>query len=92
MSHSVWTAPPLEITMQTVPVPARLVITWLALLPLVLFAQFAVRGVTDGWPWPLVTALVMTLVVPLASLLAIPALTRAYVRYIRAPRGGGAGR
>lgn len=78
--------------MQTIPVPARLVITWLALLPLVLLAQLAVREVADGWPWPLVTALVMTLVVPLASLVTIPALTRAYVRYVRAPRGGGAGR
>lgn len=75
--------------MAPVPVLARLVITWLAIFPLVVLAQFALRAPTDDWPWPLVTALIMAFVVPPAALGTIPALTRVYIRLTGARRHSG---
>ncbi|MGM1016680.1 MAG: hypothetical protein ACQEW8_03975 [Actinomycetota bacterium] len=60
-------------------------ITWLAILPLVTLFRFLLAPLVGGWPDLLQTALVMTLVVPVAVLWAVPLLTRAYLRLRREP-------
>lgn len=65
--------------MTPIPLPARLAVTWLAIFPLVAIAQAILQPLLAGWPPLLVTAVVMTAVVPIAVMWAVPALSRAYV-------------
>ncbi|GAA2835363.1 hypothetical protein FB468_2316 [Leucobacter komagatae] len=65
--------------MTPIPLPARLAVTWLAIFPLVAIAQAILQPLLAGWPPLLVTAAVMTVVVPIAVTWAVPALSRAYV-------------
>ncbi len=71
--------------MHPLPLPVRVVLAWVAIYPLVLLAQIVLRPVVGAWPGPAGTALVMALVVPVAVLWAVPALTRTYLR-LRAHR------
>ncbi|MCS3428864.1 hypothetical protein [Leucobacter aridicollis] len=65
--------------MTQIPLLARLVITWLAIFPLVAAAQVVLQPLLAGVPQLLVTAVVMTAVVPVAVTWAVPALSRAYL-------------
>ncbi|UTX53257.1 hypothetical protein [Leucobacter aridicollis] len=65
--------------MPPIPLAARLVITWLAIFPLVAIAQAILQPLLADWPQLLVTAAVMTVVVPAAVTVAVPALSRAYL-------------
>ena len=55
---------------------------------LLIVARALLRPLVDGWPDVAATALLMAVVVPVAVLVAVPALTRAYtaLRGSRAPR------
>lgn len=66
--------------MPTPPLPIRMVITWLAIFPLVALAQALLRPLLAGWPDLLVTAIVMSVVVPIAVTWAVPFLGRCYGR------------
>lgn len=66
--------------MNPLPLPARMVVTWLAIFPLVVLAQFLLGPVVVGWPPVFATALTMGLVVPIAVIWAVPLLSRWYAR------------
>jgi antibiotic biosynthesis monooxygenase (ABM) superfamily enzyme len=70
-------------------VHARVVITWLAIFPLVAIGMMLMAPFTESWH-PVLRAFVLTLVVvPLAVYLVVPKLIRAYVGLRRrAPRSG----
>lgn len=74
--------------MRPLPLLPRIAVTWLAIFPLVVVARALLRPLVDGWPDVAATALLMAVVVPVAVLVAVPALTRAYtaLRGSRAPR------
>ncbi|MBY0688663.1 hypothetical protein [Microbacterium marinilacus] len=72
-----------------VPVLPRIVITWLAIFPLVVVCRLLVTPLLPGWPDLAQTAIVMAVVVPVAVLWAVPLLTRGYVRLTRASVGKG---
>lgn len=69
--------------MHPLPLPARLAITWLAIFPLVSLAQWLLRPLLAGWPELLVTAAVVTVVVPIAVTVVVPTLTRLYTAATR---------
>lgn len=62
--------------MRPLPRPLQALITWVAILPLVLIVSMLATPVTVGWPDSLRTALVITVVVPLAVFWAVPMLAR----------------
>lgn len=66
--------------MRPLPRPLQALITWMAILPLVLVVSTSVAPFTAGWPDPLRTALVITVVVPLAVFWAVPTLAKAAQR------------
>jgi antibiotic biosynthesis monooxygenase (ABM) superfamily enzyme len=65
---------------QPLPLPVRIALTWVAIFPLVLLAQYALRPLVQAWPLPLATALTMGVVVPVAVIWAVPLLSRWYAR------------
>ena len=64
--------------MKPLPLPARLLVTWLAIFPLVVIVQFLLDFLVGTWPPLLMTALTLALVVPIALLWAVPLLSRWY--------------
>ncbi|MEH3088829.1 MAG: hypothetical protein PGN24_04225 [Microbacterium arborescens] len=66
--------------MRPLPRPLQALVTWTAILPLVLSISAVVTPLTTGWPDPLRMTLVITLVVPLAVFWAVPLLARATQR------------
>lgn len=62
--------------MRPLPRPLQALATWVAILPLVLGTSAAVEPLTPGWPDPVRTALVITIVVPVAVFAAVPMLAR----------------
>lgn len=73
--------------MPSLALPWRMLVTWLAIYPLVVIAQALVRPVTGGWPPALVTAVVMALVIPVAMLGAVPVLMRLASTVLSSGRG-----
>ncbi len=68
-------------------VHVRVVITWIAIFPLVAMASLAIAPVAQEWN-PILRALVVsTLVVPVAVYLVVPRLLRLYVRLRKARSG-----
>lgn len=61
------------------PTPARILVTFCAICPLVLIVSTILRPFTGSWPWPFVTILTLAIVVPNAVLWAVPLLTKAYM-------------
>ncbi|MDX2357727.1 hypothetical protein [Dietzia sp. PP-33] len=70
--------------MNPLPRSLQALVTWTAILPLVLAVSALVAPLTVGWPNPLRTALVITVVVPLAVFWFVPLLARAAQRTRRA--------
>lgn len=66
--------------MRPLPRPVQALVTWIAILPLVLSVSALVAPLTAGWPDPLRTTLVITVVVPLAVFWVVPILARATQR------------
>lgn len=66
--------------MRPLPRPLQALITWTAILPLVLIASAIAAPFTAGWPDPLRTALIITVVVPIAVFWAVPTLAKAAQR------------
>lgn len=66
--------------MRPLPRPLQALITWIAILPLVLLMSAVITPLTGGWPDPLRTALIITLVVPIAVFWAVPTLAKATQR------------
>ncbi|WP_051218087.1 hypothetical protein [Nocardioides insulae] len=66
--------------MPVVPLPARIVVTWLAIFPLAALVQTLLHPLTADWPPLLATAATLTLVVPNALIWAVPLLTKLYLR------------
>lgn len=66
--------------MRPLPRPLQALITWMAILPLVLIVSAIVTPFTAGWPDPLRTALIITVVVPVAVFWAVPTLAKAAQR------------
>ncbi|SDQ33612.1 hypothetical protein SAMN04488565_2263 [Leucobacter chromiiresistens] len=66
--------------MRPLPRPLQALATWVAILPLVLGTSAAVEPFTTGWPDPVRTALVITIVVPVAVFAAVPILVRVIQR------------
>jgi antibiotic biosynthesis monooxygenase (ABM) superfamily enzyme len=64
--------------MPPVPLIARIAITWVAIFPLVVLAQFVTAQLIGGWPGIARTAVTMALVVPVAVTWVMPALMRGY--------------
>lgn len=71
--------------MRPLPRPLQALITWVAILPLVLIFSMLAVPVTVGWPDPLRTAFVITVVVPLAVFWAVPMLARLTQRFRGVP-------
>lgn len=69
--------------MPTLPIPARLVITWLAIFPLVAMVQALLQPLLTTWPIVLVTAATTAVVVPIAVIWVVPGLTRLYLALAR---------
>lgn len=72
--------------MQPLPRPLQAAITWLAILPLVLVSSAVLAPLTAGWPDPLRTTLMITIVVPVAVFWAVPTLAKATQRLRGVPR------
>lgn len=66
--------------MSPLPRALQALITWIVILPLVLITSAIVAPLTAGWPDLLRTALVITLVVPVAVFWAVPTLAKAVQR------------
>jgi hypothetical protein len=66
--------------MRPLPRPLQALVTWAVILPLVLGVSALTAPVTVGWPDPARTALVITIVVPLAVFWAVPLLARTVQR------------
>lgn len=66
--------------MRPLPRPLQALITWMAILPLVLIVSAIVVPFTTGWPDPLRTVLIITVVVPVAVFWAVPTLAKAAQR------------
>lgn len=64
--------------MPPVPLAIRMLLTWTAILPLVLIVRFALAPLVSTWPDVLGFALTVTIVVPIAVGFAVPMLTRGY--------------
>ncbi|WP_156322454.1 hypothetical protein [Leucobacter musarum] len=64
--------------MPHVPLAIRMLLTWTAILPLVLLVRFALAPLVASWPDVLGFALTVTIVVPIAVGFAVPMLTRGY--------------
>ncbi|KAM9862070.1 hypothetical protein ACI1US_02070 [Leucobacter sp. BZR 635] len=64
--------------MPPIPLPARLLITWLAIFPLVSIAQAVFQPLLASWPTLLVTAITVAAVVPVAVIWVVPGLTKLY--------------
>lgn len=62
--------------MRPLPRPLQALVTWVAILPLVLLVSMLTDPMTVGWPGPLRSAVVITVVVPLAVFWAVPTLAR----------------
>jgi hypothetical protein len=70
----------LENVLPPLPLLVRIVVTWLAIFPLVILVGLALAPLVNGWPGIVQTAVLMTVVVPLAVIWVVPALTKAAVR------------
>lgn len=66
--------------MRPLPRPLQALITWTAILPLVLIVSAIVAPFTEGWPDPLRSALTITVVVPIAVFWAVPLLAKTVQR------------
>ena len=66
--------------MRPLPRPLQALVSWVVILPLVLGVSALTAPVTVGWPNAASTALVITIVVPLAVFWAVPLLARAVQR------------
>lgn len=62
--------------MRPLPRPLQALVTWTAILPLVLLVSALAAPLTVGWPGALRTAAVITVVVPLAVFWVVPLLAR----------------
>jgi antibiotic biosynthesis monooxygenase (ABM) superfamily enzyme len=62
------------------PTPARILVTFCAICPLVLIVSAILRLFTASWPGPYVTILTLAIVVPNAVLWAVPLLTKLYMK------------
>lgn len=71
--------------MKPLPLPVRLVVTWLAIFPLVALAQYLLTPMVADWPHMLATGLTMALVVPVAILVTMPLLSRWTARLLARP-------
>lgn len=79
----------LENVMPPIPLPARLLITWLAIFPLVSIAQAVFQSLLASWPTMLVTAITVAAVVPIAVIWVVPGLTKLYLALARRRAGAG---
>ncbi len=66
--------------MRPLPRPLQALVTWAVILPLSLGVSALTAPMTAGWPDVARTALVITVVVPLAVFWAVPLLARAVQR------------
>lgn len=66
--------------MSPLPKPLLVLVTWSAILPLALLIATLIGPLTGGWPDLARTALIITLVVPIAVTWAVPTLARAAQR------------
>lgn len=75
------------------PTPARILVTFCAICPLVLIVSTILRPFTGSWPWPFATILTLAIMVPNAVLWAVPLLTKGYLKLAftlrRTPRNNG---
>lgn len=62
--------------MRPLPRPLQALVTWTAILPMVLIVSAVVAPLTSAWPDALRTATVITIVVPLAVFWVVPLLAR----------------
>lgn len=66
--------------MKPLPRPLQALITWIAILPLVLIFSAVLAPFTEGWPDVLRTAAVITCVVPIAVFWVVPTMAKAVQR------------
>ncbi|WP_156762122.1 hypothetical protein [Microbacterium karelineae] len=68
--------------MPPLPLPLRIIVTWSALFPLVVVVQFALSFIAHDWPTPVVTALTLAIVVPIAVAWVVPFASRLAARLL----------